>query len=616
MRAPTWCSWAPTPAAWAEVVAEPGWVDVPPNGNAGVLSEPTWFRVDLVSEASRTVLVRLNEFSPREVTLVHVVDGRAAHSRTARADEPSSARDVADPSFIFRLQLPEGDSTLLLRMVSHEPVQLRLTAESEEHLATTLGRQHMAWTAYIGLIGGLALYNFFLWLTLRDRVYLLYVGMAVFTHGLTILHMAGMTYVFLPGVPPATLAPWGMAFYGLGGFVAAAFAWQYLQIPRFGPWSRPFYYLFAAGCIVLIAVSLATGGGGYQIAIATLGTAPLLLIGSGIEALWRGHKPARWFLVAWAVLCASAAYSALSSVGIAPLIGFQGGLMGVGAAAEGTLLSFALADGIRRLRAERRAARRKAEHAQRDMLEAQLSAQKQKGAFLSMMSHELRTPLSQVLGITQLLELTEEDDDRREQLILVRRGGTDLLTMIDDMLLFTALREGRGLGLVADCSLDQVVDALDRYRAIAADRGTGFLVHGGSERVAVDLFLVQRAIAHLVDNAVKHTTSGQIEVRACTDGEHLTVEIRDEGPGIPDGKLDALLSLFSQDQRGMTRSTAGIGLGLSMCRTIAEALDGTLELLPRPSGGTCARLVVPVSAREYGNVGVGASEGANDRIVA
>ena len=165
----------------------------------------------------------------------------------------------------------------------------------------------------------------------------------------------------------------------------------------------------------------------------------------------------------------------LRSVGIAPLIGFQGGLMGVGAAVEGTLLSFALADGIRRLRAERRAARRKAEHAQRDMLEAQLSAQKQKGAFLSMMSHELRTPLSQVLGITQLLELTEEDDDRREQLILVRRGGTDLLTMIDDMLLFTARTVHRSQPIAGGARTALVgrflLDA-PRFRGVSLDTRT------------------------------------------------------------------------------------------------------------------------------------------------
>ena len=210
-----------------------------------------------------------------------------------------------------------------------------------------------------------------------------------------------------------------------------------------------------------------------------------------------------------------------------------------------------------------------------------------------MMSHELRTPLNQVLGITQLLELTEDDDQRRDQLGLARRRGTDLLAMIDDMLLFTALREGKGRGLDAECSLDHLLACVERHREHARDKGINFEVEGGSDVVVVDLFLVQRAVVHLVDNAVKYTDQGTVRTRAHADGERLVIEVLDDGSGIPAGKLQTILSLFRQDQDGMARSRSGMGLGLSMCQAVAEALGGRLELTGREGGGTCAGWFCP-----------------------
>ena len=165
-------------------------------------------------------------------------------------------------------------------------------------------------------------------MTLRDRAYLLYVVMAFCTHGLMTLTIAGMLQVFLPQLTPTTMNMLGLAFGGLGGLAAAAFAWEFLQIRRYGRFSRPFYLLFALTCISTVAISIVTGGRGYQVAVIALGMTPFLFVGSAIEAWVRGHAAAKWFLVAWTVLSISAGYTALSSLGVAPLLFYQGSALG------------------------------------------------------------------------------------------------------------------------------------------------------------------------------------------------------------------------------------------------------------------------------------------------
>ena len=102
---------------------------------------------------------------------------------------------------------------------------------------------------------------------------------------------------------------------------------------------------------------------------------------------------------------------------------------------------------------------------------------------------------------------------------------------------------------------------------------------------------LRRALANLIDNAVKF--AGAAWVRVETDGDRASVLVEDEGPGIPPDQIESLFEPFSRGERSRNRQTGGAGLGLSVARQIARAHGGDVTLVNRPGGGLTARLTLP-----------------------
>jgi two-component system sensor histidine kinase KdpD len=113
----------------------------------------------------------------------------------------------------------------------------------------------------------------------------------------------------------------------------------------------------------------------------------------------------------------------------------------------------------------------------------------------------------------------------------------------------------------------------------------------GLPAAKVDAVQVQRALANLIENALKFSgADAPVELRAAEHGDRLVLEVLDRGPGIDPGDAAALLEPFV---RGAGGSTGGSGLGLAIANGFVGVNCGTLSLAARPGGGTCARIMLP-----------------------
>ena len=203
-------------------------------------------------------------------------------------------------------------------------------------------------------------------------------------------------------------------------------------------------------------------------------------------------------------------------------------------------------------------------------------------------SHELRTPLT---SLTVNLELLAEDlsDAQGPQLAAEALDqASELRTLINDLV--DLARYGQPAFHTEDVRLDLVAE---RVAARATRRATQIefeltcaptLVHGDPDAL-------ERAVANLVDNAVKWSPSGgQVRISV----KEGTLDVADAGPGIPDSDLEFVFDRFYRSPTA--RAHPGSGLGLAIVRQVAEAHGGTAEVVPR-SSGALLRLKLPVSSR-------------------
>ncbi|MFT4956241.1 MAG: signal transduction histidine kinase/CheY-like chemotaxis protein [Brevundimonas sp.] len=218
--------------------------------------------------------------------------------------------------------------------------------------------------------------------------------------------------------------------------------------------------------------------------------------------------------------------------------------------------------------------------------------------FLANMSHELRTPLNAILGFSAVLEARVDDEDLRGQARRIGAAGETLLGAVNDMILLAALDAGE-VSLKAEPFEPEAVlrEAADRFAREAADKGLALTVEAGAvAAVEGDAERLGLILDHFVGNAVKFTETGGIVIRlegaARGGGAELTISVSDTGPGIDENRIAALFDRFVQADDGATRRKGGGGLGLAVCKELADLMGGTVRASISPGGGSRFELSV------------------------
>ncbi len=233
-------------------------------------------------------------------------------------------------------------------------------------------------------------------------------------------------------------------------------------------------------------------------------------------------------------------------------------------------------------------------------------AAKAKAAFLATMSHEIRTPMNGVMSMAEILDQTALDGEQRGMTKVIRESAQALLTVINDILDFSKIEAGKlDIEAISFDPGDLVESVGDLMAPRAEEKGLGFVIEidpALPRLMTGDPNRVRQILLNLASNAIKFTERGHVRLAAWLDGVAddgrplVRFDIADTGIGLTPEQQSKLFQPFAQADSSTARKYGGTGLGLTICRRLADLMGGEVGLESQSGAGSRFWCRVPMAA--------------------
>ncbi len=230
---------------------------------------------------------------------------------------------------------------------------------------------------------------------------------------------------------------------------------------------------------------------------------------------------------------------------------------------------------------------------------------KLKTAFLQNISHEIRTPMNAIIGFSELITDPDLSSDQKVNFSgFIRRGITDLLATIDDILIVSRMQvgqlklestEGNVILLLTELNEYFLAQLYAQKRKKKLDLVLNIALNADEALIRTDFRNLRQVLNKLLSNAVKFTERGSVELSVeKLPSNELLFKVKDSGCGIPSGKKDIVFNAFRQvDEIDLSHKTDGTGLGLTIAKGLVELMKGKIWFESEEAKGSTFCFTVP-----------------------
>ena len=237
-----------------------------------------------------------------------------------------------------------------------------------------------------------------------------------------------------------------------------------------------------------------------------------------------------------------------------------------------------------------------------DLIEAKEKAEendKLKSAFLANISHEIRTPMNGILGFSELLKDADLSGEQQQEYIdLIQKSGERMLNLINDLIDISRIDAKEIVLHISETPLNKLIHNLYSFFKPAAEKKELLLncsvgLTDSESIIETDAQKLEQVLTNLVQNALKFTNQGYINIGYARKESMLEFFVEDSGIGIPQEMKESVFDRFRQVDNSFSRFHEGAGLGLSISKGFVEMLGGTIRVEPADSGGSRFLFTLP-----------------------